>query len=220
LSTLVKKYVGNWRQYKAEFSLLFLIIIYTVGVVGISTSFQDLVLPLTPVTLVLSVALLLWNQEGWQPKTVLMAALAFLTGFFIEVAGVETKVIFGVYWYGETLGPKLWDVPLAMGVNWLLLVFCIGSFVANKRWPLLLKALVSALLMVGLDVLIEPMAIRLDFWDWEGGIIPLRNYIAWFGVSFALFLAYHGLKFPTANKTAFGLFVIQILFFGILNLTV
>lgn len=219
MSTLVKKYVGQWRNYKAELSLLFLGIVYTVGVIGISTEFRDLVLPLTPVTLGLSTIILLWNQENWNRNTVIMAALAFLVGYFVEVAGVATGVIFGVYWYGPTLGPGLWDVPFMMGANWLLLVFATGAFVAPKKWPLPIKAFVSAALMMGLDVLIEPMAMRLDFWQWQGDIVPLQNYLSWFITAYVLFLAYHGLNFQKRNRMAFGMFILQVLFFGILNLT-
>ena len=40
--------------------------------------------------------------------------------------------------------------------------------------------------MVLLDIMIEPVAIELDFWQWEGGNIPLQNYLMWFIV--ALFM--------------------------------
>ena len=67
--------------------------------------------------------------------------------------------------------------------------------------------------MVLLDVMIEPVAIRLDFWHWQAGDIPTQNYLMWFVV--ALFmnwvLSFNRLKFNV--KLGFGLLVSQVLFF-------
>jgi len=37
--------------------------------------------------------------------------------------------------------------------------------------------------MVGMDLLIEPVAIELNFWRWTDVTVPLENYIAWFVLS-------------------------------------
>lgn len=218
MSAVIAKTLDFGRQRKAPLSIALLLLFYVSGTIGLSTSYQDWFLAATPLTLVVSIALLLLNHEDWKPGFFLAAALAFLGGFFIEVAGVATGVIFGEYWYGATLGPKLFDVPLTIGLNWLLLVYCTGVITAATTWPRYLKAAVAALLMAGLDVLIEPVAMRLDFWDWAGGVVPLQNYLVWFGAAFVLLLAFHYLPFRKQNKVAFGLFIIQVVFFGILNL--
>jgi putative membrane protein len=77
----------------------------------------------------------------------------------------------------------------------------------------------SALLMVGLDVLIEPIAIELDFWTWAGGYVPFQNYVGWFVIAFVLQFAFHkAIPKDMTNHVAVILFGLQILFFGLLNL--
>jgi putative membrane protein len=38
---------------------------------------------------------------------------------------------------------------------------------------------VAALLVTGIDVLIEQVAPKLDFWQFEGGLPDLQNYLSW-----------------------------------------
>ena len=52
----------------------------------------------------------------------------------------------------------------------------LGKFFKNK-WVL---ALLSSVLMVLIDMVIEPIAPELDFWKWENNVIPLSNYRDWF----------------------------------------
>lgn len=219
MSLTFEKFLGQWQRYKAPFSLGILIIVYAVGLIGLNTSSSAWFLRATPITLALSAAALLWNHKGWNLSFAIVIAACLLVGFFVEVAGVATGVIFGEYYYGDTLGPTLFEVPVMIAVNWLVLVYCTGSIVAPNRWPVVIKAAVSAALMTGLDVLIEPVAIKLDFWHW-GFMeeIPMQNYLAWFIISFVLHLLYHFLKFDKQNKLGFAIFVIQIIFFGTLNL--
>ena len=104
----------------------------------------------------------------------------FFFGFFIEVLGVNTGFVFGEYSYGKTLGLKLFNTPLVMGINWLnlsLASFGIISFFTEKKFLLIL---LSSLLMVSLDYIIEPIAINLDFWSWQNVSVPMHNYFGWF----------------------------------------
>ena len=40
--------------------------------------------------------------------------------------------------------------------------------------------------MVCFDLLMEPAAVKLDYWTWLNGHIHLRNYLVWFGLEFHL----------------------------------
>ena len=219
MNAVIQKYREQFPRYKAIFSLGILVIVYTVGIIGLQTRSSDWFLAATPITLLLSAGALLWNHRDWNFSFAIVLTACLLIGYFVEVAGVETGIIFGNYWYGTTLGPKLIGVPLIISVNWLLLVYCTGMIVAPARWPGFVKAAVSATLMTGLDVLIEPVAMHFDFWQWQDGIIPWQNYLAWFGISFALLLLFHYSKFEKQNRLGFGIYVIQVIFFGTLNLT-
>ena len=68
-------------------------------------------------------------------------------------------------------------------------------------------------LMVGIDLMIEPMAVRFDFWEWRGGQIPLLNFFGWFVISYLMHLAWYYLDDEPDNPIAAPLYVIQFLFF-------
>ena len=91
--------------------------------------------------------------------------------------GVHTGFPFGSYSYGPVLGFQLFEVPLMIGVNWLLLVYMTGNLFRESIANDWLAAALSASVMVLLDIAIEPVAVALDFWTWEGDIIPLSNFI-------------------------------------------
>ncbi len=199
---------------------LFLIIVYTIGIIGIAGNFDDRFVLLTPINLLLSIGLIFWTHPTDYSPLWKLAALCFATGVLVEIVGVQTGLIFGNYKYGPVLGPKIWGTPLMIGVNWTMLVYCAGSTV-NYLLPELniwIKAAFGAMLMTLLDVLIEPVAMDLHFWNWQDNIIPLQNYIAWFFVALPLLIAYFKLLGKTSNKVAILLFILQFLFFGILQL--
>jgi hypothetical protein len=43
------------------------------------------------------------------------------------------------------------------------------------------------------DWIMEPVAIRLDYWTWAGGDIPMQNYFAWFVIATVSAFAYRKL---------------------------
>lgn len=172
---------------------------------------------LTPYNLLATAAIVFHFEEQKTPSYILLIIITFLAGYFVEVAGVSTGVIFGEYSYGATLGFKLWEVPLAIGLNWAVLIY--GTGLLSDKLPVhkVLRAIVGALLMVGLDLLIEPVAIKLDFWSWASEGIPLQNYVAWFLISFVLHSLYQVLPFSKNNQLAIKLLYIEAVFFLTLN---
>ncbi|MEM7103923.1 MAG: carotenoid biosynthesis protein [Bacteroidota bacterium] len=193
-------------------------IVYIVGIVGILLPIHPEFILLTPLNLAFSLYILLSFHRKWDVGFYLFAAVCMLVGFFIEVAGVKTGVIFGEYSYGQTLGPKWLDVPLMMAVNWLTLVYCtgvIGHFLTKANN--VIKAAIGATLMVLLDLLIEPVAISYDFWQWAGGNIPLQNYFAWWAISFILLMVYYRFVRKQYNWLAPVIYVNQVTFFAFLN---
>ncbi|MDB2362685.1 carotenoid biosynthesis protein [Flavobacteriales bacterium] len=204
---------------KVNISIVILFIFHVVGVVGLFSDYQDLFLRLTPLNLLLSLGLFIWANNDFSVQFYKVVAILFALGFLVEVIGVSTGVLFGEYTYGATLGFKLFETPLMIGVNWILLSlasFGISSFFLKKQLPIIL---LSSLLMVLMDVLIEPIAISLDFWTWALGDIPLQNYVMWFFVSFIMnaIMSFNRLKID--YRISFGLLLSQILFFTLLSLS-
>jgi bisanhydrobacterioruberin hydratase len=43
-----------------------------------------------------------------------------------------------------------------------------------------------SVLMTLFDLVMEPAAVRLGYWTWQGGTIPLQNFISWFVLALLL----------------------------------
>jgi uncharacterized membrane protein len=193
-----------------------LVMAYVAGLIGLHVPVAaPLFKLLTPLNLLASLAALLYFHTDWRPSFYFYIALALLTGFFVEVLGVKTGYIFGgPYAYGAGLGPTLLNVPPVIAVNWLLLTYAFGSLCDRLPWRVYVKAAIAATSMVALDVLIEPVAIDLDFWTWFGRPIPIQNYVGWWLVSAVLLSIWYGLPFRKTNRAAALLVGLQLLFFA------
>lgn len=192
---------------------------YIAGIIGLTLpSTTDLFKTLTPFNLLFSGILLIYFQEHKNKSFYIYFAFCILLGYFVEVLGVNTGLIFGKYEYTRTLGFEIWNVPPVIGINWFVLSYCFGYFflVNSKTKPNpYFFALLSAIAMTCFDYIIEPVAIQLDMWKWALGNPPLSNYIGWFLVSFIMQLAFVKLNFEKKNKIALWLLCLQVLFFGI-----
>jgi len=68
------------------------------------------------------------------------------------------------------------------------------------------------------DFILEPVAVKLNFWTWNNGDIPLYNYLCWFLVSAVLLRINLQLKQVNAHVFASSLLIIQAVFFLMLHL--
>jgi len=151
----------------------------------------------------------------------------FQAGYVLEMFGVKTGKLFGEFIYGNNLGYKLNDVPLIIGLNWLILcysAFHISNLIISK-WRFsnieivnLGKVLLAAFLIVIIDILIEQVAPQLDFWYWKNQVPPIQNYTAWFLFSFCFVFFYQKLDLPCTNPIAHWVYIFQFLYFFGMNL--
>lgn len=200
--------------------IVLLSLIYLAGAVGIALPVHSQFILLTPITLIASLVLVMRFHQGTRGRLWGYVALCYLVGFTAEAIGTETGLIFGDYAYGDVLGPTLWHTPLIIGVNWALLLYCLNAWVERlvPRLSRPLKGLIGALLMVALDVLIEPVAIRFEMWTWAQVSVPLSNYIGWFLVALPLSLAFHYLFAGVRNPVALAVALLMTGFFAVLHL--
>lgn len=161
-------------------------------------------------------AFLLFISEKNYIRTAGTFIIILIGGFVVEYIGVHTGLLFGNYEYGAGLGPKIGEIPIVIGVNWFCIVVSSGALLYSLRINIILKAILAGALCTGMDFLIEPVAIKLDFWDWENGVIPVWNYVCWFGFSSFFSFIYFSLG-KSRNKPAQSLYFIWVLFFSILN---
>jgi putative membrane protein len=209
--------VTFWNAYKQWVLLAIIVIFHTVGFVGLQSTSREYFLSLSPLNLLLSFSCLVLSFQHFTRRLFLAILVVGVVGFLAEYIGVHTQLLFGDYHYGKNLGFKLVEIPLVIAVNWAMLSFSALAIVFSIRVPLVVKALLSAGLMTFLDVLIEPVAITSDFWSWADGIIPMYNYVCWFVLSFVLHFWLLKRGVVEQNIVGIGLYVILVLFFGLLN---
>jgi len=205
-------------------SLSLLVIVYMVCIVTVLLGYAEPLMLLTPFNLLFASGLLIYNAEGFDKRYGSWLLVVMLAGFFVELVGIETGLIFGTYSYGDGLGIKWLDVPLMIGVNWGVLVFATAALVQHFKIAKWIKAVLAATMMVSYDALLEPVAVRFDFWSWAAGVIPLQNYLAWWIIAFGMLLGAFYLVKNLRNRVAIYIIGIQTLFFVLLifdqNLTI
>lgn len=203
-----------------KFPYFFLTVMYSVGIAGhLIPQLLHLMLFLTPFTLLLTGGYLLYHErKHLSNKFKTWLIITYLVTFFLEAVGVETGLIFGEYSYGDTLGFKIFDVPLIIGFNWVLVILgCLNLIqkYINNIWLISFLVSLSAVLF---DYFLEPVAINLNYWSWEGVAVPLQNYIAWFLISFAASLFYLKMKLKIPDFVPAYYTFIQLVFFLVIGL--
>ncbi|WP_135365575.1 bisanhydrobacterioruberin hydratase [Halosimplex halophilum] len=115
----------------------------------------------------------------------LLALAAYAYG--IEFVGVSTGWPYGAFEYGVALGPMLGGVPLALPVfffplvlnSYLLCLLLLGDL-ARSPW---VRLPVVVATVVGIDLVLDPGAVALGFWTYDGGGafygVPWSNYAGW-----------------------------------------
>lgn len=206
-----------FQRYKTGVLIALLLIFYTVGTVGLLSEDRPSFLKLSFLNLAISFVILLLARISHSWKFYLFCLLGFFIGMGAEWIGVHTGYLFGDYTYGPNLGPQWWNVPFIIGVNWIMLTIISAAIADKTSFHWLIKALIGTLLMLALDLLIEPVAIASDYWTWNGEI-PLSNFFGWFGVALLIQILYFGLRQNEPNKVAVVLYFIQLAFFSIQNI--
>lgn len=163
----------------------FFIILYSVGVTGTAIPFtRQVFIFLTPFILILSIFIIaVFHSDGKYKKDWLVFTSIFITSFIIEMFGVNTSFPFGEYSYGKGLGIKIWNTPVLIGLNWVLLVYCTGAVLEKINVHNILKINIASALMVIYDIIMEQVAPYMDMWSFDENIIPLKNYLSWFVIA-------------------------------------
>ncbi len=185
------------------------------ALIGISLGYSEWFIPKTPLNLFICLILLIFNVPLLTNGGKFLFVIAFTVGMLMEILGISTGDIFGVYEYGNNLGIKILGVPIMIGVYWAVLVIVTSHMAQSIFKNIYTASVFGALLMVSLDFLMEQMASNFDFWHFENGLAGIHNYISWFLISlFLQVLAYH---FLPKYKGAFckHLYFNQVAFFSI-----
>lgn len=195
---------------------------------------RDFFVKTTPVHLLLMTVLIFYTQDRVQTGFILFFSCCFAAGLAVEILGTSTGILFGDYSYGNVLGPGVKNVPLIIGINWFIIIYCCGISMStlfrrlavtvgeeninqNKFLKMASVVFDGATLAAFFDWIMEPVAVKLGYWHWKNDEIPFFNYISWFIVSALLLLLFQQFRFNKSNKFAVNLLLIQVMFFLILR---
>lgn len=132
---------------------------------------------------------------GWR-RMLLFWAWVFPLAWLSEFSSTRIGIPFGFYQYtGTTRGQELFiaDVPMMDSLSFTFLAyasFCLArAALRSRRPPAAVVTLASGVLMMLLDVVIDPLAVRGERWFLgrifyypDGGVyfgVPLSNFLGW-----------------------------------------
>lgn len=172
-----------------------------------------------------------WLLVNFGTLGLVVSATVMIAGLGLEYLGVTTGFPFGVYSYTGVLVPELaGGVPLAIGFAWLLVVVG-GIFTAKWAFQTSLVwavCVAGAVLAVGLDFLLEPVAYHVKgYWRWQevDGYygVPWSNFLAWLIAALLMnVLASRVLDLARPAQWSWmpiALYVMNVVMFGIVNIT-
>ena len=224
------------KKKSAQNIALFIALLFHVcGLFGILfTSYKNWFIQNTLVNLLVMAILIVITHPKKNKQFIFFLLVAFLIGFTSEVIGVNTGVLFGHYTYGNILGLKFFNVPLIIGLNWFIIIYCAGMITQSyenymlkklaekglgisKRMMITSFVVDAAFLVLLFDWIMEPVASKLGFWQWQNNAIPMLNYVCWVIISVLLLAIFRKLNQNSRNIFAVHLFIIQLLFFLVLR---
>lgn len=170
IKALIKSYAG-W----------ILVVFHVIGLLLLGGEWREELVVLTPFNLLLLAALFQYTSE--RPKVKWAYYLPIFLGFIIELIGTNTGFPFGAYSYGAALGPGIMGTPFMIGILWWVLIRSFYDLTGVRFQSVWIRSILTGLAMTAMDVLIEPVAIELTYWQWDAVAVPIENYLAWFGLS-------------------------------------
>ena len=156
------------------------------------------------------------RQFGWR-GILAFAVICLLVSNAFENVSILTGFPFGHYHYSDNLGPKLFLVPLLIGLAYLgmgYLSWTVARLILDRVRPaadriFALPALAS-FVMVSWDLTFDPVASTIgQSWIWQDGGayfgVPVSNFLGWYltvFVFFQLFAVYLSRRPPRPQSTA------------------
>ncbi len=206
---------------------IFVILTYIVLSLGfLFKPTPSLLITLLPWVMLLTTVFVVYKIK---PNTFLLTIFFLIISltFILEAIGVLTGIPFGEFFYLNTLGFKVLDVPIIVAINWSMIIF--SSYVFTQRLLEKIKfdnrlvLMLTPIIVTLIDYIMEPVAIYLKLWNWSSGMIPTSNYISWFiftllCTTFIYFVTW-GKKINN-SKYLLAFLIGQTIFFTIINILI
>jgi putative membrane protein len=195
-------------------SIFIIWLFHLTAMIGVSIGYENWFVSKTPINLSLMFLLLLWSFPKKSQRLGLAIGVFFLGGMLLEWLGVHYGLFFGNYEYGNNLGTKISGIPLFIGINWAVLTIASANIASSIFKNKIARSFLGAGLMVFLDFFLEQSAPIFDFWLFENGVVPLKNYVAWFCISFIFNFFYQSLNLKGDTSFSYHLYFTQLVFFA------
>ena len=208
------------KANKKNISIFIIWLVHISGLLGMVFYDLDFFAGYTSINLFLMSIILFANIKLNNKNQIFSLLLIFLIGMFSEFIGVNYGLIFGEYIYGNNLGFKLFGVPFLIGLNWVILtVICANiASILIKNNSIIQIIILGTLLMLFMDFVMEPIAPKLDLWEFKNLVVPTSNYIGWLIISILTQTIYN-IQFKEKEvKLSFNLYTAIFIFFVSLNL--
>jgi uncharacterized membrane protein len=120
--------------------------------------------------------------------------IAGVGGLGAEILGVHTGVPFGDYRYTGGLGPTVFEVPVIVGLAWVMMAHPAHAVADRLSRRPVARWLVAAWALASWDVFLDPQMVNAHHWSWHlpaphlPGIsdVPLSNFGGWLLVALVL----------------------------------
>lgn len=120
---------------------------------------------------------------GWRDGAILIAVLG-VYALAIEASAILTGFPYGHFGYSGLLGFRMFGlVPWTVAFAWTPLILGAYAVAANLFTSRMLRVISTTLMLTLFDVVLDPGAVLLGFWQYEGGgwfyDVPISNFTGW-----------------------------------------
>jgi uncharacterized membrane protein len=125
-------------------------------------------------------------------------AICLVVGNIAENVGVATGFPFGRYYFTGVMGPKLFHVPVLLGLAYIgmgYVSWTLARLILGPKPRRILLPLTAAVVMTTWDLSLDPVwSTILHAWIWTGGGpyfgVPLTNFFGWLLTTFVIYQAF------------------------------
>jgi len=120
---------------------------------------------------------------GWRDGSILIVALGAYA-LLIEASAILTGFPYGHFGYSDLLGYRILGlVPWTVAFAWTPLILGAHAVAANAVKSVAARIVLTTLILTLFDVVLDPGAVLLGFWQYEGGGwfygVPVSNFVGW-----------------------------------------
>lgn len=175
---------------------------------------------LTPLAVVVALAMLIMGHErliDWRFFTAM--GIVFALSYVVELLKVHVFFVEDVFFFGDSFGPVLLNIPLMIGLCWVALLYICAAVAERLNTNAVVKVLAGSGLVVLFDIALELVAHKLDFWYWTWEL-PIWNYVLWFVAAVIMLTIMKLFGVRIENKLATTMYVTLIIFLLFLHVII